>query len=64
MAPVFRPIDRFSLRAEGAEHMVSVIFDDIIVDTAALRPALGARLNVNVRHGFLSLSRQSRNQTG
>jgi hypothetical protein len=55
MAPVSRPIDRFSLRAEGGEHMVSMVFDDIIVDTAALRPAPGARLNVNVRHSFLSL---------
>jgi hypothetical protein len=46
----FRPIDRFSLRFEGAEHMVRMVFDDIIVDTAPLRAALWARFNVNIRH--------------
>jgi hypothetical protein len=35
--------------------MVGMVFDDIIVDMAPLGPALGARLNVNVRHPFSSL---------
>jgi hypothetical protein len=39
-ALAFRPIDRFSLRSEGAEHMVGMVFDDIIVDMAPLGPAL------------------------
>jgi hypothetical protein len=55
MALAPRPIDRFSLRSESGEHMVGMVFDDIIVDSASLGPALGARLNVNVRHPFSSL---------
>jgi len=55
VAVTFRPIDRFSLRFEGAEHMVRMVFDDIIVDTAPLRAALWARFNVNIRHTVLSL---------
>jgi hypothetical protein len=51
----FRPIDRFSLRFEGAKHVVRMVFDDIVVDMAPLRTALGARFNVNVRHALLSL---------
>jgi len=52
MAHTFRPIDRFSLCFEGAEHVVGMVFDNIIVDMASLRAALGARFNVNVRHAF------------
>src|ERR1700720_274868 len=55
VAVTFRPIDRFSLRFEGAEHMVRMVFDDIVVDTAPLRAALWARFNVNIRHTVLSL---------
>jgi hypothetical protein len=46
MAPGSRLIDRFSLRLERAEHMVRMVFDDIIVDPAPLRPTLGPRFNV------------------
>jgi len=55
VALALRPIDRFSLRFEGAKHMVRVVFDDIVVNTAPLRAALGARFNVNVRHRLHSL---------
>jgi hypothetical protein len=55
VAFTFRPLDRFSLRFEGAEHVVRMVFDHIIVDMAPLRASLGARLNVNVRHICLSL---------
>jgi hypothetical protein len=48
----FRPIDRFSLRFEGAEHVVRMVFDDIIVDMAPLRSFLGPHFNVNVRHAL------------
>jgi hypothetical protein len=41
VALALRPIDRFSLRFEGAKHMVRVVFDDIVVNTAPLRAALG-----------------------
>jgi hypothetical protein len=51
----FRPIGRFFLRFEGAEYVVGMIFDDIILDRAPLRAALGACFNVNVRHVLLSL---------
>jgi hypothetical protein len=53
VAFAFRPINGFSLRLEGAEHVVSMVFDDIIVDMASLRAALGARFNVNVRHALM-----------
>jgi hypothetical protein len=39
----FGPIDRFLLRFEGAEYMVRMIFDYIIVDATSLGAALGAR---------------------
>jgi hypothetical protein len=46
----FRPIDCFSLRFEGGEHVIRVIFNHVIVDRAALGAALGTRLNVNIGH--------------
>ena len=55
VAVLSRPINRFSLGFEGAEHVVRMLFDDIIVDRVPLRAALGAGFNVNVRHAFLSL---------
>ena len=55
VALAFRPIDRFSLRFEGAEHVVRMVFDDIIVDTAPLSAPLWARFNVNIRHALLYL---------
>jgi hypothetical protein len=41
VALTFRPIDCFSLRFEGAEYVVRMVFDDIIVDMAPLGAALG-----------------------
>jgi hypothetical protein len=55
VALTFRPIDRFSLRFEGADHVIRMVFYDIIVDTAPLRAALWPRFNVNIRHALLSL---------
>lgn len=46
VALTFRPIDGFSLGVEGAEHMVRMVFDDIIVDPAALGASLRTRLDV------------------
>jgi hypothetical protein len=54
MAAFFRPINRFLLRFEGAEFVVRVVFDDIIVDGTPMWPAFWARFDVNVRHAFLS----------
>jgi hypothetical protein len=53
----FCPIDCFVLRWEGGEHVVRVVFDDIMVDTVSLGMALGTRFNVNVRHARLSPDR-------
>ena len=50
----FRPIDRFFLSFKSTEHMVRMVFDDIMVDTVSLGVALGTRFNVNVRHARLS----------
>jgi hypothetical protein len=53
VALTFCPIDCFSLRFEGRECVVRMVFHDIIVDTGPFRAALGARFNVNVRHDLL-----------
>jgi hypothetical protein len=50
----FRPIDRFALRPESNEHLVGVVFHDIVIDRTAIRSALGASLNVNVGHSLSS----------
>jgi len=49
-----RPIDCFALRLEGAEDMIGMIFDYIVVDIAALRAAFGTRFDINVRHALFS----------
>jgi len=46
----FRPRDRVFLRAERAEHAVSLFLDDVILDEVPLRPTLRPRFNVNVGH--------------
>jgi hypothetical protein len=56
VALTFRPIDGFSLRFEGGEHVVGMILDDIIIDVAPLRATLGARFNVNVPHATSPVS--------
>jgi hypothetical protein len=48
------PLDRFSLCFEGTEHVVCIVFDDIILNMTAFSPALRARLNINVCHVLLS----------
>jgi hypothetical protein len=50
----FCPLDCFPLRWEGGEHVVRMVFDNIMVDTVSLGVALGTRFNVNVRHARLS----------
>ena len=35
------PIDGFALRISGSEHFIRMVFNTIIVDTAALRTTLG-----------------------
>lgn len=49
------PINRFSLRFESAEHVVGMVFDNIIVDMTSLGAAFRPRFNVNVRHALLPL---------
>jgi hypothetical protein len=36
----FGPINRFPLRRESAEHMIGMIFDNVIINRAPFRPAL------------------------
>jgi len=57
MALTLRPVDGFSLRFEGAERVVRMVFDDIIFYVAALGTPLGPRFNIHVRHVLLSLDR-------
>lgn len=41
VAILFCPVDGLVLRFESLEHMVGMVFNDVIVDGAAFRPALG-----------------------
>lgn len=50
MAASFRPHNRLVLRPKRAEHIVRVVFDNVIVNAAPLRSALGPRLNIDVCH--------------
>jgi hypothetical protein len=43
MALFFRPVDRFSLRLERAEYMISMILYNIIIDLASLWPRPNVR---------------------
>jgi hypothetical protein len=55
MAVLLRPIDCFSLCFERSERVVGVIFNYIIVNMGTFGTALGARLNIDVRHTHISL---------
>jgi hypothetical protein len=50
MSITLGPIDRFILCGKGAEYVIGVVFDNIIVDTGSLVAALRARFNINIRH--------------
>jgi hypothetical protein len=39
--------------------VVSIVFDNIIVDRTSIRATLGTRFNIDVRHAFISLGRSS-----
>jgi hypothetical protein len=54
VAEAFRPVDRFMLGFESAEHMVNVVLDNKVLDGTAARAAFGARFYVYVCHGRLS----------
>src|SRR5947209_4586870 len=64
MALSFGPINRFSLCLEGAEHMVRMVFGDIIVDPAPLGTALGPRLELTFAIPVSSLRGQTRAEIG
>src|SRR5487761_34531 len=40
MAPAFCPLDRFPLGPERAEHMIGMIFHNVVIDACPLGPAL------------------------
>jgi hypothetical protein len=48
----FRPIDCFFLSLEGAEFVVRMIFDYIILNGRPFGPSLRASFYLNVRHGL------------
>jgi hypothetical protein len=52
MSFAFSPFDGFVLRLEGFEHVICVVFNDIIGDRLPLKTTLGARFNIDVGHGF------------
>jgi hypothetical protein len=55
MAVLLRPVDCFCLCFERSECVVGVVFDYIIVNMGTFGAALGARLNIDVRHTHISL---------
>jgi hypothetical protein len=55
MAVTLRPFDCLVLRFEGSECVVGVIFDYIVVNAGTYGMALWSSLNVNDRHGHISL---------
>ena len=48
----FCPIDGVPLGLECAEHMVSMVFDDVVFDLGTLRTSLRARFDIYVRHAL------------
>jgi hypothetical protein len=58
----FRPIDCFFLSFEGAEHVVRVIFDYIVVDRRPFWASLWPGFYVNVCQGLSSLRFLSKNR--
>src|SRR5215472_12116785 len=51
---LLRPIDCPFLRMENSKGVVGMILDHVIFDSTAFRPALRARLHVNICHDFLA----------
>src|SRR5579859_5562835 len=49
----FSPVNGFSLCAESAEHVIGMVFDDIIVYSTSLRTTLWTRFYINVSHAHL-----------
>ena len=47
------PLNSFSLGFEGRKGMVRVIFDDVIIDVAAVWPPFRSCFDLNIRHRFL-----------
>jgi hypothetical protein len=52
----FRPVDCFSLRFEGCERVVGMVFHDIFVDVGPLGAALGVCFNVDVRNNLAPIT--------
>jgi hypothetical protein len=50
MAVTLRPFYCLVLRFEGGECVVGMVFDHIVVNAGTYGMALGARLDINVRH--------------
>jgi hypothetical protein len=50
MTSSLRPFDSLSLRLEGTEHVVGMVFNNVIVDPAPLRPTFGPCLDIDIRH--------------
>jgi hypothetical protein len=50
------PLNCFSLGFESRKGMVRVIFDDVIIDVAAVWSPFRSCFDVNIRHRFLPVS--------
>jgi hypothetical protein len=47
---LLRPLNRFSLFLEAAEHAVGVVLDDIALNGCSFRPSLRSRFYINICH--------------
>lgn len=50
MAPAFRPVNSFALRSKCSKNVISMVFDHVIGNCAALRATFGPSFHINVRH--------------
>ena len=60
VALFFCPIDCFSLRLEGGEGVVGVVFHDIVIYMAAFGSAFRASLDINVGHSVTPVSSEAK----
>src|ERR1700758_3710260 len=47
-----RPGDGVALVLERGQHVVGMVFDDVVLDRAVLGASLGTGFNIDIRHRF------------
>src|ERR1700752_4065085 len=60
MALLARPGDGLALVLERGQHVVGMVFDDVVLDRAVLGASLGTGFNIDVRHRSIPFIRRCR----